>query len=459
MGPDEQQSRGKLPTTLDDTGQSPVDEPRYELRLLLGRIEGHEESFALGTDPVHLGRDAGDGQLRLDDGRASRCHAEIHWSEIRNRHWIRDRQSRNGTYLNGASVAREFLTAGDIIRIGATVLRFCAASSVAPGRGRLPPPFVGRSSSLRQTLDRAARVAPTDAHVLILGPTGTGKELIAGEIHRISGRPGAFVAVNGAALPSELVESELFGFEKGAFSGAHAARPGLVRAAEDGTLFLDEVGELGSDVQAKLLRVLDGRSVRSVGATAETPINVRVVAATNRDLAAEAERGAFRADLYARLSEAVVQVAPLRERPEDLEPLWHHFVAQIGQGPSISPSGPAFEVMALHAWPYNVRELRQLARSALLLRPEGGELDVAELPATMRRDRGGPAPNGADPAASPEPLLAPDEAPSKQQLRRLVERFAGNVQEIAAFLGKHRKQVYRWLRRYEIDPDAYRPVR
>ena len=261
------------------------------------------------------------------------------------------------------------------------------------------------------------------------------------------------VPVNCAALPSHLAESELFGHDKGAYSGADCARPGLFRAAHGGTLFLDEVGELPADIQAKLLRALDTGSIRPVGNAGETRVDVHIVAATNRDLAEEVRAGEFRADLFARLGELVVRVDPLRDRPEDLEPLWRHFMAELGGGAVVEPNGVAFEAMALHAWPLNVRELRQLVRSALLVKPEGGVLDVEDLPAAMRPSRSAADLLDHEP---PLPLLVEGDVPDGRQLRHLVEEFEGNVKEVAAFLGKDRKQVYRWLQRHQIDPQAYR---
>ncbi len=447
---------GSTDTTVESpSNQRSAEQPRVGLILLFGRIARGHEWAALGTDPLRLGRDVEDDHLRLDDPRASRRHAEIYWSELQRRHWVRDLGSCNGIYLNGIRVTRELLEAGDLLRVGDTMFRVATAEPDGPWPGPLEPPVIGASRSLRASFARARRVAASDTPVLILGPTGTGKELVANAIHRASGRTGPLVAVNCAALPSHLAESELFGHDKGAFSGADVARPGLFRAAQGGTLFLDEVGELADDVQAKLLRAIDSRSVRSVGSAAEAPVNVRIVSATSRDLADEVQRGGFRADLYARLCESVVQLDPLRERPEDLEPLWRHFVAELGAGTSIELGADAFEAMALHAWPFNVRELRQLVRDALLRKPEGGALALEDLPAGMRPPRLDTA-AAVEPGASQAPLVARGEVPNKQQLRRLVEEFHGNVQDIARYLGKDRKQIYRWLLRERIDPSAYR---
>src|ERR1043166_5568121 len=269
--------------TAEDRGHRPAELPGHELVLLFGRVRGAGRRVVLGTEAVQLGCEVdAERHVRIDDHRASRRHAEIVWSDRQRAYWIRDLGSRNGVHVNGERVAREILACGDLIRVGETVFRFGAVERAVPELAAAGPAFVGRSASLRRSLAVAVQAAAGNAPVLILGPTGTGKQLVAEAIHRASGRAGPLVSVNCAALPSPLVESELFGHEKGAFSGAETARPGLFRAAQGGTLFLDEVGELAAEIQAKLLRVLDARSLRPVGAVAELPVDVRVVAATNR---------------------------------------------------------------------------------------------------------------------------------------------------------------------------------
>jgi DNA-binding NtrC family response regulator len=450
---------GSSIVTDEDRGRSRVEEPRRSLLVLFGSVAERDRSVDVGTETLQIGRVAADRfHLRLDDSRVSRHHAEIAWSSIQRRHWIRDLNSRNGVYVNGAKVARAFLACGDIIRVGNTIFRFGPGSEDLSRLRPIEPPFVGTSRSLRLTIERAFRVATVEASVLILGPTGTGKELVANFIHQASGLSGPLRVVNCAALPSHLVESELFGHEKGAFSGAGSARPGLFRAAHGGTLFLDEVGELSPEIQAKLLRALDTRSIRPVGAAIETSVQVRVVAATNRDLAGEVRAGRFRDDLYARLAELVVQIDPLRERPEDLWPLWRHFLAELGGGATLELSGAAFEAMALHAWPRNVRELRQCVRGALLLESHGGELGVEDLPPEMQPS----APEtmtAQDGPITPFMAVASEGDPGARTLHQLLEAFEGNVREVAAFLGKDRRQVYRWLKRHHIDPDVYRKGR
>jgi len=425
---------------------SPTASSRGQVRQLprattkLGRHPPDEEDFEL-ADPV-----------------VSKLHAEITWSPVRERFLLGDLRSSNGTYINGTRVDRELLNPGDIVRLGDTVMRFGAMDRAsvgwsAPNDGLL----IGRSPSLRHTLQRAERGAEAMVTVLIQGETGSGKELIAETVHRSSGRDGPLRALNCAAIPRDLVESELFGHVKGAFSGADTARAGMFKAAEGGTLFLDEVGELAKEVQAKLLRALETRRVRPVGGTAEVPVDVRVVAATNRDLEAEIEAGEFRADLYARLAEWVIEVAPLRERPEDLWPLWEHFTRIHGDGLEYSMKGVAFEALCLHLWPYNVRELLRLVRGLLLEKPEGGRVDLGDLPAAMRH-RAPTSDKSADSSPS-VPVVSgppPGEVPTARELRQLVEEHKGNIKEVAAALGKDRTQVYRWLKRHDIDPTDFR---
>ena len=239
-----------------------------------------------------------------------------------------------------------------------------------PANHTTPNPFIGRSSCLRRVIAQAERIAPTPASVLITGETGTGKEVMARFLHDRSGRSGPFVAVNCASLPKDLVESELFGHEKGAFTGASEAKRGLIREANGGTLFLDEVGEMPMDVQVKLLRVLQERKVRPVGGRREEGFDVRVVAATLRDIEAEVAAGRFREDLLYRLAAFEVTLPPLRDRGDDIVLLAQAFVAQHATQPGVGQrtlGRSAFAALRGHDWPGNVRELqRVLLRAAVL---------------------------------------------------------------------------------------------
>src|SRR6267378_3034387 len=247
-----------------------------------------------------------------------------------------------------------------------------------------PDGVIGSSRPWRQALIYAAKVAATEATVLLTGESGTGKEVVAHVIHKSSRRAGGpFVALNCAALPEALLESELFGYEKGAFTGAVSARPGRLDQAAGGTLFLDEVGEMSPAVQAKFLRVLQEREFQRLGGTRTLKADVRVIAATNRDLKAAMTQGAFREDLYYRLHVFAIHLPPLRERQEDILPLLEHFMEELGPAvlgrPAAGISREARAHVLAHSWPGNVRELRNAVERALVL-CEGGLINPEHLP-------------------------------------------------------------------------------
>jgi transcriptional regulator with GAF, ATPase, and Fis domain len=262
------------------------------------------------------------------------------------------------------------------------------------------------------------------------------------------------VPVNCAAIPRELAESELFGHAAGAFTGATAPRAGLFAEAGGGTLFLDEIGELPEAVQPKLLRALALGEVRSVGRPQVSQVDVRVIAATHRDLAGEVARGAFRADLYARLIGCVLRLPPLRERRDDVLELARAVLARI-RGGRLQLSCRAAEALLLHDWPFNVRELEHAIESAAA-RTHDGVIRCQHLPAVigdrvLSRDRVRTREVSAEDLAA-RPCVAPTEA----ELRRLLADHRGNIQRVSRALGKDRQQVYRWLRRYDIDVSMIR---
>jgi Nif-specific regulatory protein len=246
--------------------------------------------------------------------------------------------------------------------------------------------IVGQSPAIQKLLQMVARVAPRDTSVLVLGESGTGKELVARALHHLSPRvEKPFIAINCAALTDSLLESELFGHEKGAFTGALAQKKGKLEMGEGGTVFLDEIGELAPSLQAKLLRVLQQREFERVGGTRTLKLDIRVVAATNRDLAAEARRGAFREDLYHRLNVVALRVPPLRERPEDVLPLAHYFIDRAATrcGRAVSGISPeAQRYLAGYPWPGNVRELENAIERAVVL-GQSEELQAEDLPETI----------------------------------------------------------------------------
>jgi transcriptional regulator with GAF, ATPase, and Fis domain len=311
--------------------------------------------------------------------------------------------------------------------------------------------IVGRAPSLREALGRAAKVAPTETTVLIAGESGTGKEVVARAIHQASGRAdGPFVAVNCAALPEALLESELFGHERGAFTGADRQKPGRFELAAGGTLFLDEIAELTPGVQAKLLRVLQEREFQRVGGTATLRTDARIVTATNRDLEREVAAGRFRDDLLYRLNVFTVQLPPLRERGEDILLLADHFVralgARMGKGePGLARD--AREALLGHRWPGNIRELQNAVERALIV-SEGGLITAAQLGLA-------PRPAAAEPLGLAASAAGSDGATSLAELERWVvsealARARGNKSQAARRLGLTRAQLYTRLQRFGL---------
>jgi DNA-binding NtrC family response regulator len=248
--------------------------------------------------------------------------------------------------------------------------------------------FIGSSGAMRALGDQLVRVAQSEATVLITGETGTGKELVAERIHDYSARrAGRFVSVNCAAIPESLLESELFGYESGAFTGAVRAREGLLQLANRGTIFLDEVGDLALQAQAKLLRAIETREVHRLGGTRPEKLDVRIVAATNQDLDSALEAGRFRKDLYFRLNVARIHLPPLRERRSDIVPLLEHYLRVLNRGPHAGAAGFSPEAIAAlqtYDWPGNVRELKNLVE-AILVSPRSDPLDIRDLPEDFRR--------------------------------------------------------------------------
>ncbi len=321
----------------------------------------------------------------------------------------------------------------------------------AKGVGR---EIVNASAAMRSLLEMAARVARTDATVLITGESGTGKEMVARRIHVLSPRAeGPFVEVNCAAIPSELLESELFGHARGAFTGAVRDRAGRFRQASGGTLFLDEVAEIPPPLQGKLLRALQEKTVDAVGADAPVPVDVRILAATNRDLPGRIRDGTFREDLYYRLNVVGLHVPPLRERPGDIPPLVRHFVSELAAGREIAVPPAVMEELSRRPWPGNVRELKNACERMVVLCPRD-EISIGDLPpAPVRAGEGG---SGEIPADWP-PL--PAEGLSLVDLeRRVIERAlrlkGGNITQAAAYLRIPRHVLVYRLEKYGIRRDG-----
>jgi DNA-binding NtrC family response regulator len=425
----------------------------------------------LGEQPLVVGS-AADCGLRLDDPHVSSRHAEL--ARVAGGVVLRDLGSSNGTRVADMAVKEVVLTSGVPIVMGTTRLRFeiTSGSGGAGDTGRLvrdpvgddelrdvPPRFggaVGTGPAMRRLFALLARIAPTDLTVTLIGETGTGKDVLAHAIHDVSPRrAGPFVVFDCAAVPPSLIESELFGHEKGAFTGAVAARAGVFERAHGGTLFIDEIGELPLELQPKLLRALEQRQVQRLGGASPQAVDVRIVAATNRDLAARVEAGAFRQDLFFRLSTAVLHVPPLRERLEDLPELIAHFLAQTGRTLAVTPA--ALAQLRAHAWPGNVRELKNAIASGAAL-ATGGALDVKDL--VFLRPGGTVTPRLPTERAGSGKIPAPPgppggslQAQERLAIQRALKDHGGNRTHAARALGIAVSTLYTKLKKYGIGGD------
>jgi transcriptional regulator with GAF, ATPase, and Fis domain len=412
------------------------------------------------SDAVVLGRaerreiDRGSGTLRvgIPDGRMSAAHARM--QRVLGEWMLEDAGSKNGTVLDGRRVDRSPLHDGAVLQLGHTFLLFRSLPALADEAvdeatlESRPPALRTLSPALQMEFERVALVARSAVPVLIRGETGTGKELIARAIHDLSRRNGAFVPLNCGALPDTLVESELFGYRKGSFTGAAEDRVGLIRSSDGGTLFLDEIGDLPLPAQAALLRVLQEAEVQPVGATRPVTVDLRVIAATHRDLEALAAAEKFRTDLLARLSGYTVHVPPLRERREDFGLITSALLRKLGaRGPRFTSD--AARALLAHQWPLNVRELEKCLAAALALALDG-HIDLEHLPASVR------APEQERRHESPPQALSQEDRRLRDELIATLRAHDGNITAAARTMGKRRTQLQRWLRRWKIDPLAHR---
>jgi DNA-binding NtrC family response regulator len=388
-----------------------------------------------------------DVALRVDDAKASRRHFAV---RVRGGGLeVVDLGSRNGTLVNGRLLrGTELAVAGGcVIRVGDAEI-VVASSSVASRRGdadsRADPEWVVADETMERVVSLARKVAPTSATVLLLGETGSGKDVLARRIHAMSRRRGArFVRVNCGALPDTLFESELFGHERGAFTGADRRKIGLVESAVGGTLFIDEVGELSPSAQVKLLHVLENRTITRIGSAAEIPVDIRVICATHRDLEAEATRGAFRADLYYRIRTFVLNLPPLQGRPVAILALAHAFAAAFARAAGETPptlSGPLADALTSYRWPGNVRELRNAMERALVV-ADGATLLPEHLPPEIVQ------PSTPARAAGVQGELARLE---RQRVEEALHASGGNQTRAAEMLGMSRRtlvyKLARWRR-------------
>lgn len=460
-------STDQEPTELETDRTAPSDfSGNARAYLVVQRGERVEVVDVPDGKEVVIGRGT-ESHIAIDDARASRRHARVLWSA--GQLLVEDLQSRNGTLINGQEVrgTSRAVGAGDTIRVGGleVVVAVVTATAGAPepvpaSRPSRPPPpaeelpadlngVVVADANMSRMFGFARRIARANTTVLILGETGSGKEVVAQQIHAWSRRAGApFVRVNCATLQESLAESELFGYERGAFTGADRRKVGFAEAANGGTLFLDELGELSLPVQAKLLAMLENRAIIRVGSAVETPVDVRVVSATHRDLSSEIAAGRFREDLFYRLGVVVVRVPPLRQRPSEVVLLAKLFAKRFGADfgwnePVIAQDASA--ALAAYQWPGNVRELRNAIEHAMLI-TDDGTIRAEHLPETLTG-------SGAAPPTEEEEAGGVKAALSKLERETIVEALRaeqGNRTRAARRIGISLRSLLYKIDKYKL---------
>jgi transcriptional regulator with GAF, ATPase, and Fis domain len=424
---------------------------KCKLVVIKGAQRGTE--FVIASDVIRVGK-APENDLVLADETVSRVHFEI--ARDSKGYLVRDLKSTNGTFLDSAEVKEAYLRAGSVVKAGEVELKFTPFEErieILPSEKEALGDMVGRSPGMREIFGLIERIAPTDATVLIEGETGTGKDMIARTLHQLSPRTDKpFIVVDCGAVAGTLIESELFGHEKGAFTGAVSARQGAFELANGGTVFLDELGELSLDLQPKLLRVLEQRELRRVGGTKTVKVDLRVVAATRKDLRSEVEKGKFREDLYFRLNVVPITAPALRERREDIPILIDFMLRKLAPEGGVQLSDATRAALEAHDWPGNVRELRNVIERALALGTDPGVL-VAPL---------GPEASSGKvmqlrDAIEFEPGVSFRDTKEKwneiferRYLAWLIKRADGNISKAARDADMDRKYLHKLLRKYGI---------
>jgi transcriptional regulator with GAF, ATPase, and Fis domain len=407
------------------------------------------EARRLRRTSLVIGRETSNG-LTLPDERISREHVRV--AREGERWVIEDLASHNGTFVDGTRITGKITSAAaHVLRIGQTVVLLETDVRRFDQPHRLDDAALVEGPDLRAAFEAIATAAKSGDHLLVTGESGTGKEHAARLFHtRGLGAKGPFVDVNCAAIPEAIAERLLFGAKKGAFSGATADAAGYVQSAHGGVLFLDEVGELDLEVQAKLLRVLETREVMALGASAPRAVDVRICAATNRDLRAAVAAGKFRADLYYRLAQHTIVLPPLRERPEEIPFLAGLAIARVDS--SMKASAKLIEACFLRPWPGNARELLTEVRRAAQATANAGARTVgveslSPLAGTELTETA-PAPSIAAHAAS---AVASGDDPMRETLLASLRQHDGNVAGVARALGLHRTQLYRLMKKLGIE--------
>lgn len=425
---------------------------KCKLTITSGDQKGKE--FVLTQPLIRVGTKK-DNEIYLKDETMSRLHFEIR--QTKEGYVLSDPGSLNGTFINNLRVKEAFLASGAMIRAGKTEMKFLPLDEtfdIVPSKKTRFANLIGGSMAMRKIYTIIEKIAPTDVGVIIEGESGTGKELVASALHEKSKRSKRpFVVFDCSAVAENLIESELFGHEKGSFTGATGMRQGAFELADGGTIFLDEIGELNLELQPKLLRVLEQRTVKRVGGDRPINIDVRVVAATNRNLEAEVKKGNFREDLYYRLNVAPIFLPPLRKRKEDIQMLIEHFIEEHNKANPQKEieglEGPALEILKNYDWPGNVRELRN-SMSRIISFMEGAKVTVEDIPERIRV-----------PIAKAELDIREDlgfkdakeqwvASFEKQYLAEILKRNQFNISAAAKEAGIDRKSVQRLIRKYNL---------
>ncbi|MCA9522548.1 MAG: sigma 54-interacting transcriptional regulator, partial [Myxococcales bacterium] len=371
---------GKVPpkTTVTTPNWSPGEEQQFVLHELGGGAG--RASIALERMKLFVGRaPSEEPSLEVDDERMSRTHARFERLPV-GFYALYDCDSKNGTWHNGEPASGRPVVYGDVLRIGDTV--WVCGPALAEGSDPSAP-LIGRSQSMARGIEQLRKFAVSGLTILLLGESGTGKEVSARWAHELSRREGAFVAINCASIPAQLIERELFGHVRGAYTSADRGSAGYIEAAAGGTLFLDEIGELPLELQPKLLRFLEERSYSPLGTTKSRNADVRIIAATNQELPRLVRVRQFREDLFSRLDEATITLPPLRERKEDLSELCRALLARDGRHDA-PLTADAIEALALHDWPRNVRELEKVLKRLNVLKAGEARFEWTDLPDEMQ---------------------------------------------------------------------------
>jgi DNA-binding NtrC family response regulator len=428
-----------------------------KLVVLKGSQRGKE--FVISGDVIRIGK-VDENDLALPEETVSRVHCEI----LRDNkgHLLRDLHSTNGTFLDGAEIKEAYIRPGSIITVGTVQLKFQPFEErieILPSEKDALGEMVGSSLRMREIFGLVERIAPTEATVLIEGETGTGKDLVARTIHDLSRRRDKpFVIVDCGAVSGTLIESELFGHEKGAFTGATTTRQGAFEAAHGGTIFLDELGELSLDLQPKLLRVLEQREIRRVGGNRTIKVDIRVIAATKQDLRKEVQKGKFREDLYFRLSVVPIHTPALRERKEDIPLVVRNFLSAMakGEAPPREIDEATMSSLMAHDWPGNVRELRNVLERGVYLSPGGASgaavklVSIGSGPAPSAEGGGAPTPSFDELKSYRENKEQWENEFEKRYLTWLMQRAQGNISRAAREADMDRKYLHKLLKKHAI---------